>query len=234
MSEIRIIDLPESTSISDNDYFLLEQNDGTKRAKGLIINKKIKDVSDKVVENSSQLSDITKEVADARGDKENLNLKLVDLENRMTENIAKQYLEVATDTGHMKVENCYNGKTRDLVIKGNTLQNLQPPHTTICTSDVSYATTYPNYKLMKPNTKYTVIVFNKPSEVNSVYLQPTIEGTREIYSKNYAVFTTKNDILTGQHYIHAYTAPNPSQETIEKCKKMKFMILEGDKSEIVD
>lgn len=117
MSEIRVLDLPDSLTISDNDYFLLEQNDGTKKAKGLIINKKIR-------ETNAQLLEISKEIKTARGGKETLEMKLIDIENRAAENIAKQYLECSTDNGHMKVENCFNGKTKDMVVKGRTLQNL--------------------------------------------------------------------------------------------------------------
>ena len=50
MEEIRITDLNESFVLNDNDYILTEQIDGTKRIKGLVINKKIKDLETKVDE----------------------------------------------------------------------------------------------------------------------------------------------------------------------------------------
>lgn len=48
MSEIRIIDLLESSDILDNDYIMIEQADGTKKAKASIINNKIKALDSKV------------------------------------------------------------------------------------------------------------------------------------------------------------------------------------------
>lgn len=82
------------------------------------------------MEGSSQLSNITQEITEARVDyfgKEHATLK--EKEDREFEfvhvdNSKGMFVEQSTTNGHMKIENSIEGRARDTIIKGRTLQNI--------------------------------------------------------------------------------------------------------------
>lgn len=180
---------------------------------------KVREARFEEMEGSSALSEITKEVKDARNGKDTLHDELVDLENRMVENVAKQYLEVSTDTGHVKVENTFNGKTKDMVIKGRTLQNLCKPRfassgntgnlkitidggisTYECIGMGGYITVHskPTNDFIKPSTIYTLI-FNVIDNSNADnYRGITIAGNDDPFfnSQFYRIYHDGNISLS--------------------------------------
>ena len=73
----------------------------------------------KVDINTENLSLATKELEEARDNKGTLLEKLSEIEDRATENIAKNYISV-TGEGNVKVDHCYNGVIKDVALKGKT------------------------------------------------------------------------------------------------------------------
>lgn len=231
MSEIRIIDLPESLTIADDDYFLLEQGDGTKRAKGSIINKRINN-------NASQLAEMTREIEEARVDyfgKEHASLK--EKEDREFEyvhidNTRGMFVEQSTDTGSMKIENSIEGRARDTVLKGRTLQNLCPFDFPIDRwsggTSTWMHTSYKKFDMLQPEKTYSILVYGNISNFSNYRLGHANDASQNIMTGNkIGIFVSfKFKEVSGVGLIFNKTV----SEGYTQAEKdsIKCIILEGD------
>lgn len=115
-------------------------------------------------------------------------------------------------------------------IKGRTLQNLFPQNYEIKehAPTIFYTTTSMLNTMLKPSTKYTVVLLNTHPNINRVYMKQTLETSitfKDINNKK-ALFTTKEELLNSDTApIHFYP---PTDLTLEDVVNTKILILEGD------
>ena len=140
---------------------------------------------------------------------------------------------VTTESNFTTVEATSNGYFEDVKLEGKTLVNLMPNTTTISgasetqTTDVFwFSGDTINNNLFKPNTKYSVIFYNKHPKVVRAYFHLASQTTVDIID-NVAVFTTPSIIETTKSIIHFYTNENVTIDEVTQSN-IKAIILEGD------
>ena len=140
---------------------------------------------------------------------------------------------VNTESGFTTVEATTRGYFEDVKLEGKTLVNLMPNTTTISgASETQTTDTFwfsgdtINNNLFKPNTKYSVIFYNKHPKVVRAYFHLASQTTVDIID-NVAVFTTPSIIETTKSVIHFYTNENVTIDEVIQSN-IKAIILEGD------
>ena len=187
---------------------------------------------DIVTKNAEFKTEMTEDFGNAKEDyfgKEHNNV--VDRLNSDFDNVHQRindasYLEY--EGSNIKADNSYYGLTKDLTVKGRTLQNL--------TEGSSYAVPNEirkniNSSLVKSNTKYTLI-FTKPITENYIMVQEdNLDGTfkRNITLKiinSRCAFTTGGDVK--YPWIKGHFTNGWSEEYLEVFNSI--VVLEGDYS----
>ena len=140
---------------------------------------------------------------------------------------------VTTESDFTTVEATSGGYFEDVKLEGKTLVNLMPNTTTISGSSETQTTNtfwfsgdMINNNLFKPNTKYSVIFYNKHPKVVRAYFHLASQTTVDIIN-NVAVFTTPSIIEATKSVIHFYTSENVAIDEVTQSN-IKAIILEGD------
>ena len=195
---------------------------------------------------------ITREVAEARGTKAKLGLRLDDIETQSVENTTRiEQLEDLTPVwqehegvGNVTVNDSFDGVTKDLVIKGRTLKNNYNPE--ICDggifnpSDRTWTqtakggwaevgregVTNTSWKsFYKPNTEYTIFMY---------VLENTLSGTGDLFNVHITnssrVFTSSATLpngFTGLYIVKLRTVPNMDNITYGLYPSIRNTATEG-------
>lgn len=184
----------------------------------------------------------TEELKNARtattGEKFNSLDERIDCEvDRLNKKIEVSMLQQEDKESHT-IENAVNGMTTDTVIKGRTLQNLEPSHQVSMNIGSWNTFTNGSVSMYKPNTKYTVIVIVEDNKLNGEVqfigddnnVQTVFKtginlkiasGSTGVFSKTY---TTKDDLSNCVRVGYWVHDPNSITGTL----RYSMLILEGD------
>lgn len=139
---------------------------------------------------------------------------------------------------NITINNSIVSKTTDMVIKGRTLQNLEPSHNLYMNIGSWNTFTNGSVSMYKPNTKYTVIVIVEDNKLNGEAqfigddnnVQTVFKtginlkiasGSTGVFSKTY---TTKDDLSNCVRVGYWVHDPNSITGTL----RYSMLILEGD------
>ena len=115
---------------------------------------------------------------------------------------------VTTESDFTTVEATSNGYFEDVKLEGKTLVNLanKDQRVTMATSTTFFFPGYIEKTIIKPSTKYVIVLHNISDKVTSVYFQYA-KVTKTAISNNFAIFTTLDDLssLPAKTRIHFYT-----------------------------
>lgn len=201
---------------------------------------KVNEIKNSQSEINTQLSNITKEITEARVDyfgKEHATLK--EKEDREFEfvhvdNSKGMFVEQSTETGNMKIENSIEGRARDTIMKGRTLHNL------ISYKNIRWTTNkwnnfVPFSNLIKTFTVYTLVFFIREWSINKPITIQLSDGSNSTQFKSSALNISGNGIhsavVTSKESMDGidssmFTLHNPA-ETNGECV-VDILILEGE------
>lgn len=177
---------------------------------------------------------------------ERLNSDFDNLHQRMNDSSLLQY-----EGTSIKADNSYYGLTKDMVIKGRTLQNLYGGKTIFnknkdgiiaiqgnSKNGANSYIPYSNLGLIKPNTVYTIVynvITNTTDNTPQLYsssvtiLQETV-NLPKMLGLNKAIFKTKelfDSSLSSGLYLHL-SGNNTTTDTTNELSLNNIIILEGD------
>lgn len=168
--------------------------------------------------------------------------------DRINKKIEISFLEQEDSENHT-IENTVKGMTVDMIVKGKTLQNLlsyennedfnSPLNATVSDSiitinasgDVKYVLIKKEKALIKPSTKYTLIIDVLENSINSEG-RMLINGISGCFTpqqnielkSQILVVESVSDLSSKSHLIDSYIEQNATTGTI----KYRLMLLEGD------
>lgn len=177
------------------------------------------------------------EVKEARKDlkgktHESLKLRIAsDFEGlKESQDMAYSSDNITNYNGNIVCKETKNGTVKDLRISGKSFNNLMPNPTGKWYNNLDSAIAYcsPRFNTLnfKPNTLYTAILFNVPSNFRAFRLYTLADPDRDITS-TIGTFTTRSDLSLAKEMFHIY-AQSGTTWSMEELNKIRIVILEGD------
>lgn len=213
--------------------------------------KRLSDVEEKATNNATQIADIVKYQANSNKDyeckeHENLNERLIADYTMMMDRFNKARL-LPYESEFISASNTYEGKTRDNVIKGRTLQNLWDNKSIFNTrpdtegfitgiANGNYVDlSTKNVRMFKPSTLYTIITIVESNTLNGKFnpfighltaisadvLNPIEPSGKGVFI---GTITTVSDLTNKISGIRSFIVNDCTEGSI----KYKIIALEGD------
>lgn len=204
--------------------------------------KRLSDVEEKATNNATQIADIVKYQANSNKDYEckehdTLDSRLQADYAMMMDRFNKASL-LPYEAEFITASNSYEGKTRDNVIKGRTLQNLWTNNANKTFNPLYIYSTVTqqnilNKLLLKPSTLYSLIILsNVENKINVMYFGSSKDTSNCFIPKatsfsKVKTFTTPSTIDVTDYGVFVYSKhETPFIES--DISNIKFMLLEGD------
>ena len=204
--------------------------------------KRLSDVEEKATNNATQIADIVKYQANSNKDYEckehdTLDSRLQADYAMMMDRFNKASL-LPYENEFITASNSYEGKTRDNVIKGRTLQNLWTNNANKTFNPLYIYSTVTqqnilNKLLLKPSTLYSLIILsNVENKINVMYFGSSKDTSNCFIPKatsfsKVKTFTTPSTIDVTDYGVFVYSKhETPFIES--DISNIKFMLLEGD------
>lgn len=172
--------------------------------------------------------DFTSEIKKARRNHPDIDTRITNDIDGVNENLEK-FSYIPYESQNIQAKNTFNGYTKEMIIKGKTLQNLSTPANESWSNAKSYGYLFLNV-LMKTNTTYSLVILGVSDNISNVSFGGGQSNERYFSSGKLPIIVfNSGDRIFDENIIRVY--PESGKELIESdFINTNVMLLEGDYS----